>query len=324
MSSGVVVWNPPVDLGRLDSLVQRWESDGLTVERGRSLGAMTTFGIGGPAGAFVTVEDRSELLRFVGAFDGDDATAVPVMVIGKGSNLLVADAGFPGAVLKLGTGFRHISRDGLMVTAGASEAMPALADWVAKRGLAGLEFAAGIPATVGGSVRMNAGAHGSSTAEPLIEIELVTPGQDVVQTARVDSLGFSYRHSELPQGAVVISATWLLVQDEPGNIKARLNELRAYRRATQPLRERNCGSVFTNPEADSAGRLIEAAGLKGHTIGGATVSLKHANFITVTTAASADDVLRLIGHIRQVVAEGGGPLLLPEVRVVGAFASDHA
>lgn len=320
MNPGAEIWDPEVDDALLAELRARWETAGLTVTSGESLSAYTTFAIGGPAALMVSVEDRAELGAFMAAFTSPQEIAgVPVLVLGKGSNLLVSDAGFAGVVLKLGAGFKGYSRDGDIVTAGAAEAMPALAAWVAKEGLAGLEFAAGIPATVGGSVRMNAGAHGSSTAVPLLDVELICPGESQTRTIAAASLVFSYRHSELPAGAVVVGARWQLQPDDPAAVRARLDELRSYRRATQPLRDRNCGSVFTNPEGDSAGRLIEAAGLKGHTIGTAMVSPKHANFIAVEKGASAADVLALIAHIREVVLAAGGPLLVPEVRVVGHF-----
>ena len=203
--------------------------------------------------------------------------------------------------------------------------MPALAAWVAKEGLAGLEFAAGIPATVGGSVRMNAGAHGGEVAERLVSADVVLPVSGRTVSLGPSDLGFGYRRSSLPPRAVVVAACWALTAEDPATIRARLDELRAWRRRTQPLRERNCGSVFTNPPGDSAGRLVEAAGLKGFRVGGARVSDKHANFVVVDRsgergpAATAADVRVLIGHVRAIVAAVSGIVLEPEVRLVGSF-----
>jgi UDP-N-acetylmuramate dehydrogenase len=222
-------------------------------------------------------------------------------------------------VLQLGVGFKWQRRDGDEVKAGGGLAMPALAAWAAMEGLAGLEFAAGIPASVGGSVRMNAGAHDGSTADFLIGVEVATTETPDGVCLDPGRLGFGYRRSNLPSRSVVISARWRLRPDDPADIRGRLDDMRAYRRRTQPLRQRNCGSVFTNPDGDSAGRIIEDAGLKGLRRGGAQVSNKHANFIVVEAAARAADVRALIGALREAVVAAGGPLLEPEVRLVGRF-----
>ncbi|MHB8341050.1 MAG: UDP-N-acetylmuramate dehydrogenase [Mycobacteriales bacterium] len=290
---------------------------GLAVERDRPLGPFTTFGLGGPAAIFLSVPDLGTLQAALRVIGGADPAAVPMMMVGKGSNLLVSDSGFPGVVLRLAAGFKWLRRDGAVVGAGAAEAMPAVAAWTAREGLAGLEFAAGIPATVGGSVRMNAGAHGGETGTLLLDADVATPAG--IERLPREALDFGYRRARLPERSVVVAARWLLRPDDPVAIRARLDGLRAWRRATQPLRQRNCGSVFTNPPGDSAGRLIERAGLKGYQVGGARVSDKHANFIVVDPAARAADVHWLICHIRRVIHDGGGPLLEPEVRLVGSF-----
>lgn len=319
------LWDPHVEPAALKAMVARLQSAGIAVEEQRRIGALTTFGIGGPAGAFVVAADLAVLTRVLRAFESPaDLVAVPLLVLGKGSNMLVADQGFPGVVVKLGPAFKYVRRDGDVVEAGGGEAMPALAAWTAREGLAGLEFAAGIPATVGGSVRMNAGAHGSTTSAALMSVDVAVPVSGEIVTLVAADLRFGYRSSVLPAGGVIVAARWQLSRDEPAAIRQRLDELRAWRRSTQPLRERNCGSVFTNPVDDSAGRLIEAAGLKGARRGGAQVSAKHANFITVSRDASADDVLRLIREVRAAVARSGGPLLVPEVRLVGRFSESSA
>ncbi len=313
-----VPWTPHADPATLAATERACLAAGLPVERGRRLGPLTTLGVGGPAALYVECADRPALLDLARALGTSDADELPVFVLGKGSNTLVGDGGVDALVVRLGAGHKWLRRDGLVVAAGAGEAMPALAAWAAREGLAGLEFAAGIPATVGGSVRMNAGAHDGDVAADLLTVEAVLPGGDVVVLAPAD-LGFGYRRSALPPRAVVVAARWGLTLDDPAAIRARLDELRAWRRRTQPLRERNCGSVFTNPPHDSAGRLVESAGLKGHRVGGARVSEKHANFIVVDRGASAADVRQLIGAVQGRVRDATGVVLAPEVRLVGTF-----
>ncbi|MDQ1712445.1 MAG: UDP-N-acetylmuramate dehydrogenase [Frankiaceae bacterium] len=294
---------------RLDAL----RRNGLRVTEGQPLGPWTTLGVGGRARVFVEPASPAEL-AIVLAEMGDE----PLLVVGRGSNLLVADAGWDGVALRLGAGFKWQRRSGAEVGAGGGTSMPALAAWLATEGLAGLEFAAGIPATVGGSVRMNAGAHGGQTADTLVSVTVASPADPLGVECDPGDLAFGYRQSALPPRSVVTAARWALHDDDPAAIRARLDELRAWRRATQPLRQRNCGSVFTNPPGDSAGRLIEAAGLKGRAVGGASVSEKHANFVVVTPGeTTAADVVALIHLVRDEVAARGGPLLEPEVRMVG-------
>ena len=319
-TDGLDIVDPVADPVAVAKVIARLRDNGLGVSESHTLAPLTTFGIGGPAAAFVLANDLGDLVTALRSYlDESELDEVPLLVMGKGSNMLVSDLGFPGLVVKLGAGFKHMHRDDRLVEAGAGEAMPALAAWAATEGLAGLEFAAGIPASVGGSVRMNAGAHGGTTSSSLVSVDVALPVSGDVVTFRADQLGFGYRCSDLPRGSVVTAARWLLTPDDPATIRERLDELRAWRRATQPLRDRNCGSVFTNPQGDSAGRLIDAAGLKGMRVGGAAVSTKHANFITVAPGTSADDVVELIGVIRDTVRAGGGPLLVPEVRLVGRF-----
>jgi UDP-N-acetylmuramate dehydrogenase len=315
------VWTPTADPAAVDEVVRRIESAGVTVERDRPLGLMTTFGIGGAANAFAEPADDDMLGVILRSLVDTTAEEVPLLVVGRGSNMLVADSGFPGLALRLGKGFARIRRDGDLVEAGASVAMPQLASWTAKQGLTGLEFAAAIPASVGGSVRMNAGAHGEEVAARLIDAALLLP----VTAERVirdrEGLGLGYRQSTLPERSVVVAARWRLDPDAAEAIRDRLEDHRRWRRETQPLRARSCGSTFTNPPNDSAGRLIEAAGLKGMRIGGARVSEKHANFIVVDPGTKAADVLAVIAEVRRAVLAAGGPRLEPEVRAVGDFAT---
>jgi len=312
-------WDPPVDPASVELVADACAAAGLDVERGRTIGSATTLGVGGAANVYVELPDLSAVQEFSRALGTTTPEQVPLFVLGKGSNTLVSDLGFGGVVAHLGPGHKWLRRDGADVVAGAAEAMPLLASFAAREGLAGLEFAAGIPATVGGSVRMNAGAHGGDTAGALVEVDVVTAGTGERVSLAADTLGFSYRHSALPPRSIVVAARWRLVPDEPDAIRARLDELRAWRRATQPLRQRNCGSVFTNPDGSSAGALVDRAGGKGMRVGGATVSRKHANFITVAADATASDVYALIAAVRQRVVSAGGPLLQPEVRLLGRF-----
>lgn len=294
-------------------MIETLRRAGIAVVEDQPLGPWTTLGVGGAARFFVEPRDASQLAVVLSSL-GD----TPLLVLGRGSNMLVADAGWPGLALRLGPGFKWQRRDGAVVSAGGGTSMPALAAWLATEGLSGLEFAAGIPATVGGSVRMNAGAHGGQTADRLVSVTVASPSCPEGEELDASSLGFAYRRSSLPRHGVVVAATWSLSPGDPVAIRETLDELRAWRRATQPLRQRNCGSVFTNPPHDSAGRLIEAAGLKGRSVGGATVSDKHANFIVVDPArTTARDVLSLIREVRTEVAAKGGPILEPEVRLVG-------
>ncbi len=307
-------WTPAAGAALLDEVAAACAAAGLAVERDHPLARQTTLGVGGPAGLYVECADADEvavLARSLGE--------APLFVLGKGSNTLVGDGGIDAVVVKLGAGLKWYSADRYVVSAGAGTAMPALAAWVAGAGLTGLEFAAGIPATVGGSVRMNAGAHGGEVAARLLSVDVVLPGTGEQRSLTPDELGFGYRRSALPPRSVVVATRWQLEPDDPEAIRGRLDELRAWRRRTQPLRERNCGSVFANPPGDSAGRLIEAAGLKGFAVGGARVSEKHANFVVAGPGTRAADVRELIGAVRARVQESAGVLLEPEVRLVGTF-----
>lgn len=308
-----------MDSRALAAVLARAESAGLVVHREFPLAAKTTLGVGGPAAGYVELADQAAAAAFAAALTGTSAEQVPVFVLGKGSNTLLSDAGFPGVVVHLGRGHKWLRRQGSRVSAGAGEAMPALAAWVAREGLAGMEFAAGIPATVGGSVRMNAGAHGSAMDAVLTEVDVLPAASSQPVRMPVAELKLAYRSSQLPDRTLILAAHFALSPDDPARIRTRLDELRAWRRAAQPLRDRNCGSVFTNPDGDYAARWIEAAGGKQIAVGGAQVSAKHANFIVARPGTRADDVYAVICAVRTAVRTAGGPLLAPEVRLVGRF-----
>jgi UDP-N-acetylmuramate dehydrogenase len=195
--------------------------------------------------------------------------------------------------------------------------LPALAGVALRHGLGGLAFGVAIPATLGGAVKMNAGAHGGEMADVVTEIETFRLGEGHAERIPGDRAGFSYRRSSLPADAVVTAVTVELRPDDPATIRAAMDSAREWRRRTQPLAEPNCGSVFKNPPDDHAARLIDRAGLKGTRVGRAHVSMKHANFIVADEGASADDVLALIDRIRHEVEVRTGIVLEPEVQVIG-------
>lgn len=275
---------------------------------------LTTLKVGGPVRAFVVAESDDDLLAVARAIREHD---VPWLVVGRGSNLLVADTGWPGVVVTLGRGFRGLTIDGDRVWAGAAEPLPALAMRIADAGLGGFAWAAAVPGSLGGAVRMNAGAHGGEMAQCLVEVEIFRLQQGARETWPVDALGLRYRHSDLPGDGIVVAATMQLEPASAEAIKDEIAEIRQWRRDHQPLNEPNCGSVFTNPPGDSAGRLVDSAGAKGMTVGGASVSAMHANFIVTTPGATASDVVTLIEQVRERVAEVHGVDLVPEVQMRG-------
>ena len=289
---------------------------GERLRTGVPLAPLTTFRIGGAARLYVEPEGDDDLDVIHRAVA---ATGVPVVVVGKGSNILVSDEGFAGLVLRLGRAYRWAARDRDRLRAGAAMPLPALAGVALRHGLGGLEFGVAIPATLGGAVRMNAGAHEAEMADVIDRVELyrIEIGERVTVDAR--AAGFSYRRSSLPGDAVVLAATLTLRDRDPESIRRRMADAREWRRRTQPLAEPNCGSVFTNPPGTHAAALIDAAGLKGERVGGAVVSDKHANFIVAGPGATAADVVDLIRLIQERVAGSSGIRLEPEVRLVGSF-----
>jgi UDP-N-acetylmuramate dehydrogenase len=280
------------------------------------MAALTTLRLGGPAAIYLEPESETDLIA---AADALIETGIPHTVIGKGSNLLVADGGFPGLVLRLGRRYRWAARDGSRLTAGGAMPLPALSGVALSHGLTGLEFGVAIPATLGGAVRMNAGAHGRSVSKVVEHVEVFRLLEGRTEVVSGEAVGFTYRSSVLPEASVVTAATVVLSAGDPGNIRTLMDEARDWRRRTQPLAEPNCGSVFKNPTGDHAARLIEAAGLKGLRVGGAHVSGKHANFIVADPEARAADVLALIHEIQQRVEGVEGVRLEPEVHLIGAF-----
>jgi UDP-N-acetylmuramate dehydrogenase len=287
---------------------------GPTAERDVSLGAMTTYRVGGAASLHYVVDDEAALARLAGAIGGRDDIAV--LVVGKGSNLLVAERGFVGLAITLGDAFAAVDIDGTAVRAGGAAALPVVARRTAAAGLTGFEWAVGVPGSIGGAVRMNAGGHGSDMAAVVARVRVLDlrTGEDGTVAAR--DLAFGYRTSSIRPHQLVLRADLALAAGDRAQAEAAIAEIVAWRRANQPGGQ-NAGSVFTNPPGDSAGRLIEAAGCKGLRIGSAEVSDKHANFFQADDGGSADDVHALMVEVRARVLAHSGVDLRPETRLVG-------
>ncbi len=281
-----------------------------------SLAPVTSFRLGGPAALYLEADSDADLAA---AAEAVDSTGIPWTVIGKGSNLLVSDRGFPGLVIRLGKGYRWAGRDGARLLAGGSMPLPALAGVALAHSLTGLEFGVAIPASLGGAVRMNAGAHHHSMDEVLHTVEVYSIPQAARSVLSAQQAGFAYRHSNLPEGSIVVGATVELRAGDREGIRREMEAARSWRRATQPLAEPNCGSVFKNPPGDHAARLVEASGAKGLSVGGAFVSEKHANFIVAREGATAEDVHRLIHMVQDIVEQRFGVTLETEVQRVGDF-----
>ena len=302
------------DIARAEAILRAACGD--RVRASFAMAPLTTFRIGGSAALYLEPESEADLAAAAQAVAEGE---IAFVVIGKGSNVLVSDRGFDGLVIRLGRGYRWAARDGDRLTAGGSMPLPALAGVALRHALEGLAFGVAIPATLGGAVKMNAGAHGGQMADVLVDIEVFRLEDGRVDRVPAAAAGFSYRHSELPSDAVVTGARFELRPGDPPVIRAAMDEAREWRRRTQPLAEPNCGSVFKNPVDGHAARSIEEAGLKGTRVGGAQISVKHANFIIADEGARADDVLTLIDLVRQTVQAHSGIVLEPEVQLIGGF-----
>ena len=277
------------------------------------IGPMTTYRAGGRAARFVRPVDRSEL-EAVAA--GVASAGIPVLVVGRGSNLLVADGGFGGLAVQLGQAFEKVRAEGTTVVAGAGVSLPVLARRTVAESLTGFEWAVGVPGSLGGAVRMNAGGHGSDMASSLVSADTVDLATGEGRRRTVGDLSLGYRSSSIKQSEVVVEATIALTVGDTVSGEERLAEVVRWRRENQPGGQ-NAGSVFTNPVGDSAGRLIDEAGLKGWRFGSASVSERHANFIQVDEGGSADDVVALMDVVARRVIEVHGIQLEAETVIVG-------
>ena len=288
-------------------------SSGLVTEN-ISLGPLTTYKSGGPARFFSEPAYQEQLVELAGFVS---RTGVDVLVIGRGSNLLVSDEGFDGLVVHIARGFSHISYDGIEVDAGAGAPLPILARGSVAAGIAGLEFFVGVPGSVGGAVRQNAGCFGTEARDRMVTARLFDLKKGKFFDASPESLEMGYRHSCVEPHWIVVSALFSGTGHDISGSQDLLREITRWRKDNQPGGTLNAGSVFKNPEGTSAGFLIERAGLKGHAIGDVAVSSKHANFFVAGPGAASSDIRRLIYDVRDLVQAREGVLLEPEIQMVG-------
>lgn len=273
----------------------------------------TTFRIGGPADLWLEPENLESLQAALKVVVDHD---VPYFLIGDGSNLLVSDDGFRGVIIRLGGGFRQIDYRGSSLISGAAVSLKDLTHEAQRHGLEGIAPLCGIPGSVGGGVIMNAGAYGADLADTLDWVEVIEPGESSVRMAKSE-ITFGYRQAVELQGKVVTAICLQLRPGNPDDIQAEMDRFDGLRAQSQPLEFPSAGSVFKRPPGDYAGRVLEAVGAKGLTIGGAQVSTKHANFIINRGNAKAADVLALIRELRKRVRDEFGIELEQEIRQVG-------
>jgi UDP-N-acetylmuramate dehydrogenase len=275
----------------------------------------TAWKIGGPADALLEPSSADEL---IGAAQKAREHGIPVTILGGGTNVLVLDGGIRGLTIRLRRALTNLKITGTSVVADASVLYPVLANATAGRGLKGLEFATGIPGTVGGAVYMNAGAYGGETRDFLDWAEVYKPESSTVERVSNADLGLSYRHSVLHErpGWIVLCAAYTLAPGDPEKLKARIKEFRALRMNGSPNRP-SCGSTFKRPKDDFPGRVIEVAGLKGTRVGQIEVSPVHANYFVNHGGGTAKDALKLIEHVKETVLAKLGVELEMEVRVLG-------
>lgn len=286
-----------------------------TVRAEEPLARHTTYRIGGPATLFVTADTVADLALVHRVCEAEGLTWV---VLGKGSNVLASDAGYEGVVVVLGRDFKRHDVDGGHLRSGAGVILAQLVQDVFAKGLSGLEFAVGIPGTLGGALVMNAGSRDEWIGGIVESLTLFVPGEGLVGL-RGSDVEWGYRSTDLASRGVVVESVLRVTEGDVDRIRRTMETGLRARRTSQPVGAACAGSVFVNPAGDSAGRLIEQAGLKGERRGGAVVSEVHANFIVNEGGATAEDVLALVDHVRLVVMETHGIELRPEIRFVGTF-----
>lgn len=274
----------------------------------------TTFRIGGPASVFVTPKSEEDLVTTVNVCRSQ---GVPCFILGNGSNLLVSDQGYDGVVVHIGANMRDISVEGTEITAKTGAMLSQVAHAALEHCLTGMEFAAGIPGSLGGACMMNAGAYGGEMSQILVGVRALDPEGRVVELA-ADQLDLGYRHSMMMEKQyVVLGARIHLEKGDPKEIQARMDELKEKRVSKQPLDLPSAGSTFKRPEGAFAGKLIMDAGLRGFRVGDAMVSEKHCGFVVNAGRATAEDVCDVIAHVQKVVLEKFGKKLEPEIRFLG-------
>ncbi|BAK65271.1 UDP-N-acetylenolpyruvoylglucosamine reductase [Sphingobium sp. SYK-6] len=280
------------------------------------LAPLVWFKAGGAADWLFEPQDADDLAHFLAALD----PAMPVMALGLGSNLIVRDGGVPGVVVRLGKAFARVERlDATSLRCGGGASGILVSSTARDAGIGGLEFLRSIPGTVGGFVRMNGGAYGREVKDVLVEADIVLRTGERV-TLPLDALGYTYRHSELPEGAVVIAATFRGHPEAPETVQAEMDRISAAREASQPLRSKTGGSTFKNPPGEKAWALVDRAGCRGLTLGGAQVSEKHTNFLINTGAATSADIEALGEEVRRRVKAESGVTLEWEIQRVGRAA----
>lgn len=294
------------------SLIDRLPAVRGRLSAGASLASVTWFRVGGPAEVLFKPADAEDLANFLAAKPAD----VPVTVVGVGSNLLVRDGGVPGVVIRLGRDFARMDFNGARLTVGAAALDLTVATAACEAGMGGLEFLSGVPGTIGGALRMNAGAYGREMTDVTVEARAVDLEGGLHRLSH-DQLGFSYRHSAVPDGWIFVDAVLQGQPDSPQAIAERMAEIKAKREESQPLRTRTGGSTFANPPGHKAWQLIDQAGCRGMTIGGAQVSEKHCNFLINTGNASAADLEELGEEVRRRVLATSGIELHWEIRRIG-------
>jgi len=278
-----------------------------------SLAPLVWFKAGGAAEWLFEPKDVADLQGFLRDLD----PAVPVMALGLGSNLIVRDGGVPGVVVRLGKAFAKVTaRDAATLECGGGASGILVSSTARDAGIAGLEFLRSIPGTVGGFVRMNGGAYGSEVSDILIDCDVVLRSGELIALA-VGKLGYTYRHSELPAGAIVVAARFRGAAGEPAAIQAEMDRISASREASQPLRSKTGGSTFKNPDGHKAWQLVDAAGCRGLALGGAQVSEKHCNFLINTGGATSTDIEALGEEVRRRVKAHSGVELEWEIQRVG-------
>jgi UDP-N-acetylmuramate dehydrogenase len=276
------------------------------------LSDITWFRVGGPAQVLFAPADEADLAYFLQNIGPD----IPVFVVGLGSNLLVRDGGVPGVVIRLGRGFNEISTEGTRLTAGTAVPDVKVARAAAEAGIAGLSFYRGIPGSIGGALRMNAGAHGTETKDVLIEARAVDR-QGNVHVLSLADMKFTYRHCGIPSDWIFTQATYEGKPGDPDEIQKEMDEVADYREKNQPVRERTGGSTFKNPPGNSAWKLVDAAGCRGFRVGGAKVSEMHCNFLINDNKASGEDVETLGETVRARVKAASGVTLEWEIIRLG-------
>lgn len=285
------------------------------VEKNAPMSRYTSFKAGGEAEALVTVSDESALVKLLGKLKSEN---VPHMMMGAGSNILVRDGGYRGVIIRLGMGFSHIRYEDDLIRCGAAAKLSAVSKFAMDRGLQGLEFMCGIPGSIGGGLCMNAGAYGGEIKDFIDSAEIISAQDGQVRNTLPAYMGLGYRSSAFQKsGDIILSASFKLKEGEKAEIQGKMQSFMESRNSKQPVQYPSAGSFFKRPKGNFAGTLIEKAGLKGLSIGGAQVSPLHGGFIINMGGASATDILQLMEVVQHRVADKFEIWLEPEVRIIG-------